>query len=61
MHYEPSEDFNLILQRVLLALQRLFVDDLDGHQLAGTLATLRQSNFRKGSAVDGKQEIGNSY
>lgn len=45
IQYEPPEDFDLILQRILLPLQRLLVDDLDGHQLAGALTTLGQSNL----------------
>lgn len=55
LFYEPPEHFDLILQRVLLPLQRLLVDDLDGHQLAGGIAALRQSHFRESTAANAKR------
>lgn len=57
VEYKPPEDFDLVLQRVLLSLQRLLVDDLDGHQLAGALATLCQSHFRESAAAIEQPEI----
>lgn len=47
----PSQHLDLVLQRVLFALQRLLVDDLDGEQLAGVLATVRQPHLGEGAAV----------
>ena len=48
MKYEPFENSDLILQRVLLPLERLLVDDLDSVHLS-VLATLSQPHLGEGS------------
>ena len=49
MHFQssPSEHPDLVLQRVLLALERLLVDHLDGVHRAGLLAALGQADLRE--------------
>ena len=42
----PFKNTDLVLERVLLALERLLVDDLDGVHVA-VLATLRQPDLGK--------------
>ncbi len=50
----PSEHPDLVLQRVLLALERLLVDHLDGVHRAGLLAALGQADLRE--RAPGKKE-----
>lgn len=53
----PSQHLDLVLQRVLFALQRLLVDDFDGEQRAGIVATVGQSHLGEGTAINGVDSI----
>lgn len=48
----PSQYFDFVVQRVLFALQRFFVDDLYGIHFVWTFLAHSQSDFRKSTPVN---------
>ena len=47
----PPQHFDLVLEGILLALERLFVDDLDGVGLARSVLALREPDLRERAAA----------
>ena len=49
LSFLPSEDPDFVLQRVLLPLESLFIDDFDGVQRSRIVLALRESDLGEGT------------
>ena len=52
----PSQNLDLVLERVLLPLERLFVNHLDGVELARHVLALGQPHLREGATAKEERE-----
>ena len=55
-HSLPSQNLDLVLERVLLPLERLFVNHLDGVELARHVLALGQPHLREGATAKEERE-----